>query len=161
MRLHPHEFIRRFLIHVLPKGFHRIRHYGLFANANRAENIATARAIMIAPPPALLTPSGLLGDRWFSSAIARIFGKSVAVGIRQSARLPDSNCVINEVLQEGAAQPWTMPPIAWPCDRGDDCRRGPLLWPRSRRCRTSCRSRPPASGTWVRPKNPPGVRNDG
>jgi hypothetical protein len=33
MRLHPHEFIRRFLMHVLPKGFHRIRHYGLFANA--------------------------------------------------------------------------------------------------------------------------------
>jgi hypothetical protein len=32
MRLHPHEFIRRFLMHVLPKGFHRIRHYGLFAN---------------------------------------------------------------------------------------------------------------------------------
>src|SRR5208337_2829421 len=44
MRLHPHEFIRRFLMHVLPKGFHRIRHYGLFASANRAENIATARA---------------------------------------------------------------------------------------------------------------------
>jgi hypothetical protein len=31
MTLHPHEFIRRFLVHVLPKGFHRIRHYGLFA----------------------------------------------------------------------------------------------------------------------------------
>jgi hypothetical protein len=30
MRLHPHEFVRRFLMHVLPKGFHRIRHYGLF-----------------------------------------------------------------------------------------------------------------------------------
>jgi hypothetical protein len=30
MQLQPHEFIRRFLIHVLPKGFHRIRHYGLF-----------------------------------------------------------------------------------------------------------------------------------
>jgi hypothetical protein len=44
MRLHPHEFIRRFLMHVLPKGFHRIRHYGLFASANRAESIATARA---------------------------------------------------------------------------------------------------------------------
>ena len=40
MTLHPHEFIRRFLLHVLPKGFHRIRHYGLFANGNRAENIA-------------------------------------------------------------------------------------------------------------------------
>jgi hypothetical protein len=52
MRLHPHEFIRRFLIHVLPKGFHRIRHYGLFANTNRAENIATARALLNVAPPA-------------------------------------------------------------------------------------------------------------
>src|SRR3979490_1655907 len=52
MRLHPHEFIRRFLMHVLPKGFHRIRHYGLFANANRAENIATARALLNIAPPA-------------------------------------------------------------------------------------------------------------
>ena len=50
MRLHPHEFIRRFLLHVLPKGFHRIRHYGLFAN--RAENIATARAFLDVAPPA-------------------------------------------------------------------------------------------------------------
>ena len=52
MRLHPHEVIRRFLLHVLPKGFHRIRHYGLFANANRADNIATARALLGADPPA-------------------------------------------------------------------------------------------------------------
>jgi hypothetical protein len=52
MRLHPHEFIRRFLMHVLPRGFHRIRHYGLFANANRADNIATARALLGADPPA-------------------------------------------------------------------------------------------------------------
>jgi len=36
MTLDADEFIRRFLIHVLPDGFHRIRHYGLFANANRA-----------------------------------------------------------------------------------------------------------------------------
>jgi len=55
MRLHPHEFIRRFLMHVLPKGFHRIRHYGLFANANRAENIATARALLNVTPPAAAT----------------------------------------------------------------------------------------------------------
>ena len=52
MRLHPHEFIRRFLMHVLPKGFHRIRHYGLFANANRADNIATARALLDMLQPA-------------------------------------------------------------------------------------------------------------
>jgi hypothetical protein len=37
---------------VLPRGFHRIRHYGLFANANRAENIATARALLNVAPPA-------------------------------------------------------------------------------------------------------------
>jgi len=53
MRLHPHEFIRRFLLHVLPKGFHRIRHYGLFASANRAESIATARALLGVVPPAV------------------------------------------------------------------------------------------------------------
>jgi Putative transposase/Transposase zinc-binding domain len=53
MRLHPHEFIRRFLLHVLPKGFHRIRYYGLFAGANRAENIATARALLGVVPPAV------------------------------------------------------------------------------------------------------------
>ena len=53
MRLHPHEFIRRFLLHVLPRGFHRIRHYGLLASANRAESIATARALLGADPPAV------------------------------------------------------------------------------------------------------------
>jgi hypothetical protein len=53
MRLHPHEFIRRFLLHVLPKGFHRIRHYGLLASANRAESIATARALLGVAPPAV------------------------------------------------------------------------------------------------------------
>ena len=49
MTLPTHEFIRRFLIHVLPKGFHRIRHYGLFANGNRAANIAQARALLALP----------------------------------------------------------------------------------------------------------------
>jgi hypothetical protein len=53
MRLHPHEFIRRFLLHVLPKGFHRIRHYGLLASANRAKSIATARALLGVAPPAV------------------------------------------------------------------------------------------------------------
>ena len=49
MTLDADEFIRRFLIHVLPDGFHRIRHYGLFANANRAANIALARRLLGAP----------------------------------------------------------------------------------------------------------------
>jgi hypothetical protein len=50
MTLPPHEFIRRFLMHVLPKGFHRIRHYGLFANGNPAANIARARELIGAVP---------------------------------------------------------------------------------------------------------------
>jgi hypothetical protein len=48
MTLTPHEFIRRFLMHVLPKGFHRIRHYGLFASGSRAANIAQARELLSA-----------------------------------------------------------------------------------------------------------------
>jgi len=43
MTLDAAEFIRRFLLHVLPSGFHRIRHYGLFAGAVRAQNIERAR----------------------------------------------------------------------------------------------------------------------
>jgi hypothetical protein len=46
MTLAPGEFMRRFLIHVLPTGFHRIRHYGLFANAARAANLAKVRALL-------------------------------------------------------------------------------------------------------------------
>ena len=46
MTLATHEFIRRFLIHVLPKGFHRIRHYGLFAKSACAQNIARARQLL-------------------------------------------------------------------------------------------------------------------
>ena len=50
MTLATGEFIRRFLIHVLPKGFHRIRHYGLLARGNRAANIAHARELLAVPP---------------------------------------------------------------------------------------------------------------
>ena len=45
-----HEFIRRFLMHVLSKGFHRIRHYGLLANGNRAAAIAKARGLLAMAP---------------------------------------------------------------------------------------------------------------
>jgi Zn finger protein HypA/HybF involved in hydrogenase expression len=51
MTLATDEFIRRFLIHVLPAGFHRIRHYGLFANGSRADNIAQARKLLAEPTP--------------------------------------------------------------------------------------------------------------
>ena len=55
MTLAPDEFIRRFLLHVLPKGFHRIRHYGLLASAGRKANIARARELIAAPEPEAAT----------------------------------------------------------------------------------------------------------
>jgi Putative transposase len=51
MTLAADEFIRRFLIHVLPSRFHRIHHYGLFANGSRAKNIARARELLDAAKP--------------------------------------------------------------------------------------------------------------
>jgi len=53
MTLATGEFIRRFLSHVLPKGFHRIRHYGLLANGQRAGTIAKARELLAVPAPAV------------------------------------------------------------------------------------------------------------
>jgi hypothetical protein len=49
MRLAPEEFMRRFLLHVLPDGFHRIRHYGLFANGHRADKLALCRRLLDVP----------------------------------------------------------------------------------------------------------------
>jgi hypothetical protein len=51
MTLAVDEFIRRFLLHVLPKGFHRIRHYGLLASAGRKANVARARDLLATPAP--------------------------------------------------------------------------------------------------------------
>ena len=64
MTLANDEFIRRFLIHVLPKGFHRIRHYGLLASGNRAANIAYARQLLAMPsrPKEPETPKATLDE---------------------------------------------------------------------------------------------------
>jgi len=50
MTLDANEFMRRFLLHVLPGGFHRIRHYGLLANAGRREHLARARELLHVVP---------------------------------------------------------------------------------------------------------------
>jgi len=67
MTLATDEFIRRFLSHVLPKGFHRIRHYGLLASSTKADAIAQARALiaLATPAPTTLkqkTPDGTATD---------------------------------------------------------------------------------------------------
>ena len=56
MTLATAEFIRRFLIHVLPHGFHRIRHYGLLANGSRKASLALARALLGQPREAPIAP---------------------------------------------------------------------------------------------------------
>jgi hypothetical protein len=98
MTLATGEFIRRFLIHVLPRGFHRIRHYGLFAKASCAENIARARELLAAPKPP--------GDGAEGAAV------------EQTPTLPCPCCggrmVIIEIFKRGCAPrtPPTTPPAA-------------------------------------------------
>ncbi len=91
MTLQAHEFIRRFLIHVLPQGFHRIRHYGLLANGNRAENLARARQLLAMPPPETKTDES--GDDAEPPALA----------------LPCPHCggrmIIIETFERGATPP--------------------------------------------------------
>jgi len=53
MTLEPGEFMRRFLLHVLPGGFHRIRHYGLLANGSRKASLALARELLCQPAAAV------------------------------------------------------------------------------------------------------------
>jgi hypothetical protein len=82
LTLGAHEFIRRFLLHVLPKGFHRIRHYGLFASASRRANLARIRDLLAVPPPAKpsepapppdrLTPCRCCGGRM---SVIELFGR--------------------------------------------------------------------------------------
>jgi hypothetical protein len=96
MTLATGEFIRRFLIHVLPQGFHRIRHYGLFASGTRADNIARARDLL---------------------AVAKPEGQPTAAAADQTK--PSCPCcggrmIIIEVFERGATprhRP-TAPPIA-------------------------------------------------
>jgi hypothetical protein len=63
MTLAAHEFIRRFLLHVLPSGFHRIRHYGLIAGALRADNIERARQLLAAARAAPQRPCAEAGSQ--------------------------------------------------------------------------------------------------
>ena len=96
MTLATAEFIRRFLIHVLPSGFHRIRHYGLLASGTRADNIARARELL---------------------AVSKSEGQPTATAV--DAGKPKCPCcggrmIIIEVFERGATprQPPTAPLVA-------------------------------------------------
>jgi hypothetical protein len=62
MTLSSDEFMRRFLLHVLPGGFHRIRHFGLIANNGRKEKLALARELLHVPTPPTATEVKPLED---------------------------------------------------------------------------------------------------
>jgi hypothetical protein len=97
MTLEPGEFIRRFLMHVLPKGFHRIRHYGLLANGGdtRAEKLARARELITAaaqlPPLQQSPPHDGTGEDTTSS---------------EKLHFPCPHC--------GPSPPSLWPPFRWP-----------------------------------------------
>ena len=62
MTLPVEEFMRRFLLHVLPHGFHRIRHYGLLANAARVDNLARARECLPTDTPPDAPDPGVVSE---------------------------------------------------------------------------------------------------
>jgi hypothetical protein len=62
MVLQAGEFIRRFLMHTLPDGFHRIRHYGLFANGHRADMLNLCRTLLDTPSPSTAPNNSGDGD---------------------------------------------------------------------------------------------------
>jgi hypothetical protein len=64
MTLAAEEFIRRFLLHALPDGFQRIRHYGFLANGHRAERLERCRELLAVPPPVLPPPARDFRDRY-------------------------------------------------------------------------------------------------
>ena len=73
MTLTADEFIRRFLLHAVPDGFHRIRHIGFLANGHRAAKLALCRALLAAPAPDPPTPES------YRDRIRRLTGHALDV----------------------------------------------------------------------------------
>ncbi len=91
MTLATGEFIRRFLSHVLPKGFHRIRHYGLLANGGRADNLAKARELLAVPPPVAPSDPECVaedGPRVHPRACACCGGRMLVIEVFEQGQTP-------------------------------------------------------------------------
>ena len=88
MCLKPDEFIRRFLLHALPDGFHRIRHFGFLANGHRTQKLALCRSLLTdggepttrgkIEPPTSIQPAGLAEARRWVQRFERIGSRSAA-----------------------------------------------------------------------------------
>jgi Putative transposase len=86
MTLDAAEFIRRFLLHVLPSGFHRIRHYGLFAGTVRADNIERVRQLLAAPEPSPKEADGEAEDVSSAQRCPCCGGRMIIVETFEGAR---------------------------------------------------------------------------
>ena len=99
MTLSADEFMRRFLLHVIPAGFQRIRHYGLLANRYRVENLARCRELLV----------GLRSDLLPTTAqIATL----LALMVEPAARCPQCKVGIMIRVSEIPSIPWSTGPIA-------------------------------------------------
>lgn len=79
MTLDAEEFIRRFLLHVLPRGFQRIRYYGFLSNRHRKTNLASCRRLIGLPSPPQPTPPEESADKDYRDRVAALTGSSLAV----------------------------------------------------------------------------------
>lgn len=86
MTLATDEFIRRFLLHVLPRGFHRIRHYGLLAGGSRKDCLALARQLLATAPPVKNDPSAEPGD--FRPPCPRCGGRMIVIEVFERCSQP-------------------------------------------------------------------------
>ncbi|RWB55447.1 IS91 family transposase [Mesorhizobium sp.] len=86
MTLATDEFIRRFLLHVLPRGFHRIRHYGLLAGGSRKTSLALARELLAAAPPVTNDPPAEPDD--FRPPCPCCGGRMIVIEVFERCRQP-------------------------------------------------------------------------
>ena len=86
MTLGADEFIRRFLLHVLPDGFHRIRDYGYLANGQRATKLAYCRRLLAIPEPVPPAPAADYWERYQRSPAAHSTSVRGAAAVRSKSR---------------------------------------------------------------------------
>src|SRR5258707_6199958 len=105
MPLPTQEFIRGFLSPVLPKGFHRIRHYGLFANGNRAANIARARELLAVPKHAEKSKTAAADQPYVLPRPCRCCGGRMIIIERPSRPAANQNTAPRPLQQRSESTP--------------------------------------------------------
>jgi len=106
MDLQAAEFVRRFLLHVLPRGFVRIRHYGLLANASRRDNIELCRSLLGQPAPQHNDP------RSGTAQIATVPGKRASTTTTDCPRCGEGTMITVAILRPGLVHPFiVLPPM--------------------------------------------------